>query len=409
MTFGVVYDKYVYSNMLNKPQFMDIPLILPKPKWDSKLASIIVELEKLRVKKLGGPVPPHIFFQLKTIFQMLESVGSARIEGNRTTLAEFVEKVIEQTPKETTDQKLREIFNIERAITFIETQIVDGTVLTRAHISEIHKILVDGLAPPPQGEGSRTPGAFRTVPVRIQKSTHIPPEPVVIPHQIEQLLQFSNQQVEAKNDLLVTALAHHRLAWIHPFDNGNGRMVRMFTYALLIKQGFKIKSGRILNPSAIFCMDRQQYYDMLERGDTGEEAGFIDWCTYVLDGLRREIEKIDRLLNLKYMTEVILLPALDFALERENITKREYDILRTLSQSKAMQIKSADLNKIIGQESPVQRSRIIRRLKDKRMLVPFQENGRIYTIGFSNTYLLRGVIGIMEKNDFIPASFNGKK
>ena len=56
-------------------KFKDIPLKLCEPKWGSNLASIIVELEKLRVKRLGGPVPPYIFFQIKEIFQWLESLG----------------------------------------------------------------------------------------------------------------------------------------------------------------------------------------------------------------------------------------------------------------------------------------------------------------------------------------------
>ena len=62
-----------------------------EPNWGSPLASAIIELEKLRVKSLGGPVPPYIFFQLKDIFHILESLGSARIEGNQTTLSEIVE------------------------------------------------------------------------------------------------------------------------------------------------------------------------------------------------------------------------------------------------------------------------------------------------------------------------------
>ncbi|HAZ17009.1 MAG TPA: cell filamentation protein Fic, partial [Candidatus Jacksonbacteria bacterium] len=91
-------------------KFEDIPLKLHEPKWDSSLASIIVELERLRVKRIGGPVPPYIFFQLKEIFHWLESLGSSRIEGNRTTLAEFVEKIIEKTSKDTREEQIREIF-----------------------------------------------------------------------------------------------------------------------------------------------------------------------------------------------------------------------------------------------------------------------------------------------------------
>lgn len=388
--------------------YKEIPLKLHDPDWGSPLASVIIELEKLRVKRLGGPVPPYIFFQLKYIFHIFESLGSARIEGNHTTLSEFVERIIENPINETTDDGFREIFNIERAIDFIEEHINKKTVFDRALISEIHKILVDGLVPPPNGEGSRYAGQLRPIGVSIGGSSHIPPEPIKVPDYFDELLAFVNGQNSTQYHLLATALAHHRMAWIHPFDNGNGRLIRMFTYALLIKQGFQVKSGRILNPTAIFCMDRDKYYEMLALADSGEREKTLEWCLYVLDGLKTEIEKIDRLLDLSYMTSSILLPVLIFALEREHITKREFAILNAVVKDRDMCIKSSDLEGIIGKESPVQRSRIIKHLKEKQMLIPLKENGRIYTIGFANNYLLRGVMHVLEKNGFIPESLNKK-
>lgn len=393
---------------VNKAKFKDIPLKLYNPIWGSKLANTIIELEKLRVKKLGGPVPPYIFFQLKDIFQILESLGSARIEGNHTTLMDFVEKIIEDPSRKTTNETDREIFNIERAITFIEKNVTKTTQTNRALISEIHKIIVDGLTPPPSGEGSLFPGQLRPVNVSIKKSKHIPPEAVKVSQYFDELMDFINQPLDAQYHLLAIALSHHRLAWIHPFDNGNGRIVRMFTYALLIKQGFQVKSGRILNPTAIYCMDRDQYYNMLSLADSGEEEKTLEWCLYVLEGLRNEIEKIDKLLDLDYITNTILLPMLVYALEREHITKREYEILSALVKNRTMSIKSADLEKIIGKESPVQRSRILKKLKDKKMLASLNENGRIYTIGFANNYLLRGIMHVLEKNSFVPEFLNRK-
>ncbi len=393
---------------VNKSEFKDIPLKIYEPTWGSHLAGTIVELEKLRVKELGGPVPPYIFFQLKDIFQMMESLGSARIEGNHTTLAEFVEKIIDQIPKDTKEESIREIFNIERAIKFIEDNVAEGGKITRAHISEIHKIIVDGLTPPPYGEGSRYPGDLRPINVGIQGSSHVPPDKVKVPDYFEELVTFVNAEVGAQNDLLVTALSHHRMAWIHPFDNGNGRLIRMFTYALLIKQGFKVHNGRILNPTAIFCMDRNQYYKNLGLADTGEKEKVLEWCLYVLGGLKEEIEKIDRLLDLKYMTETVLIPSLAYAFERQLITKREFDILGSLVKSKSMTIKSSDLDAIIGEESAVQRSRILKRLKDKEMLRPVPGKSRVYTIGFVNSYLLRGIFYVLEKNGFVPLSLNKK-
>jgi Fic family protein len=198
------------------------------------------------------------------------------------------------------------------------------------------------------------------------------------------------------------------MAWIHPFDNGNGRLIRMFTYALLIKQGFKVHNGRILNPTAIFCMDRNEYYRNLGLADTGEKDKVLQWCQYVLEGLRKEIEKIDKLLDLKYMTDVVLIPCLAYALERQLITKREFDILSAVVRSKSMTIKSSDLDAIIGEESSVQRSRILGKLKEKQMLRPLQKNGRVYTIGFVNNYLLRGIFHVLELNGFVPPSLNKK-
>jgi len=389
-------------------KFEDIPLKLHEPKWDSSLASIIVELERLRVKRIGGPVPPYIFFQLKEIFHWLESLGSSRIEGNRTTLAEFVEKIIEKTSKDTREEQIREIFNIDRAIDFIEKNIQEGTKISRSHISEIHKIIVDGLTVPPQGEGSRYPGNLRPINVSIQKSNLVLPDMVKVPEYFDELLGFVNTVRDQKDDLLVTALAHHRMTWIHPFDNGNGRMVRMFTYAILIKQGFQVQTGRILNPTAIFCMNRDTYNEMLSKADTGEPEQILAWCEYVLSGLKDEIEKIDHLLNRKYTTEKVLIPALDFALDRKQITSREHDILQALVKAEEMNLRSVDLEKIIGQESSVQRSRIIKRLKDKGMLRPIPGKKRVYTIGFVNNYLLRGVIKSLEDNSFVPKSLNAK-
>ncbi|CAH2789710.1 MAG: Fic domain protein, YP3572 type [uncultured Paraburkholderia sp.] len=66
------------------------------------------------------------------------------------------------------------------------------------------------------------------------------------------LVAFINHQHQPKYDLMKVALEHHRFGWVHP-GNGNGRVVRLLTYALLIKYGFNVqKGGRVLNPAAVF-------------------------------------------------------------------------------------------------------------------------------------------------------------
>ncbi len=77
-------------------EFKHFDLKLVEPIFNSPLTDLIIELDYLRKKPLGGTTHPVIFFQLKDIFHTLESIGSARIEGNRTTLAEYIETKISQ-------------------------------------------------------------------------------------------------------------------------------------------------------------------------------------------------------------------------------------------------------------------------------------------------------------------------
>jgi Fic family protein len=98
-------------------------LELFSPDFSSPLTDLIIELDYLRKKKLGGSTIPQIFFQLKSIFHTLESIGSARIEGNHTTIAEYIEyKIRSDKPPE---MNVLEIINMEKALDFIDENIAN--------------------------------------------------------------------------------------------------------------------------------------------------------------------------------------------------------------------------------------------------------------------------------------------
>jgi Fic family protein len=376
---------------------------IPDPKFGSDLSTTILDLEKLRTKKLIGEIPPYIFFQLKDIFQILETLGSARIEGNHTTLSEYVEKIIEKSTKK--DEQGREIENLEKGIDFIEKNTDEDTKFSRTYFSEIHKIITKDLTPPPNGEGSKNPGSLRRKNVTIKKSDHIPPDVSVLQEHFDEFIDFLNKEHKEQYQLLKVAIAHHRFAYIHPYDNGNGRMGRLLNYALLIKLGFKVKSGRIINPSCVFYSDRDEYYNMLNKADSLKDKDVLIWAEYFLLGLKNEIEKIDSLLGNEYVKTRILLPAINFALERENITNEEYKILRYLVDKKDMIMKSQELNFLNIKDSK-QKSLLMLKLRDKKIVYPLKEGGRKYTINFANNYLLRSVIKALEKQGFVADFLN---
>jgi Fic family protein len=330
---------------------------------------------------------------------MLESLGSARIEGNHTTLADMVESRLEGQSRATSDQLL-EMENIEKAMAYIEEQVNPGTVVTEWFIRELHTFTVTSL----RREGDPTPGAYRKMPVSIAGSGHKPPEFLLVPDYMKELVDFINRDDPHKYDLIKVALSHYRFGWIHPFRNGNGRVVRLLTYLLLIKYGFNVKTGgRVLNPTAVFCNNRDYYYRMLAHADSGTKEGKEAWCVYVLKGILDELRKVDRLTDFSYLQEHILTPALAYAEQREVITRTEAAILNRAARSGI--IKAGDLTKAKPDlKSSGQRTYQIKKLVDHRMLQSTKEGGRHYTIGFSNSILMRGIIMALSKEGFIPSA-----
>jgi len=385
------------------PAFHHQDLGLLNPAFDSPLVDVVTELEYLRRLRLEGSTPAPVFFQLKHIFHMLESLGSARIEGNHTTLADYVESRLQAQPAALSDH-LREMVNIEEAMAYIEAHFEPGRDVTEHFVRELHAMAVQGL----EREGDATPGAYRHGPVKISRSEHLPPEAVMVPQYMSELVAFINRADPAKYDLIKVALAHHRFAWIHPFGNGNGRVVRLLTYALLIKYGFNVKTGgRVMNPTAVFCNDRDRYYAMLGQADTGTAEGREAWCVYVLDGMLDELRKVDRLTDRAYLIDRILTPALHSARERELLTRLEEQVL--LATARAGVVKASDLKGVMPDMNETQRTYQIRKLVERRMLAPIREGARQYTVGFSNSFLIRGVIRALSAEGFIPESLNRPK
>lgn len=382
------------------PAFRHHDLSLLNTTFDSPLVDVVTELEHLRRLRLEGSTPAPVFFQLKQIFHMLESLGSARIEGNHTTLADYVESRLEDVAASVSDT-LREMANIEEAMAFIEAHFAPGDDITEHLVREMHALTVRGL----QREGDATPGAYRQGSVRISQSDHLPPEAMQVPQYMSELVAFINRPDRPKYDLIKVALAHHRFAWIHPFGNGNGRVVRLLTYTLMIKYGFDVRAGgRVLNPTAVFCNDRDRYYAMLSQADTGTQEGREAWCIYVLSGVRDELDKVARLTDQGYLIDRILTPALHHARERESLTQMEERVLMATAHRGVA--KAGDLKAAMPSMTEAQRTYQIRKLVERRMLVPIHDSARQYTVGFSNSVLLRGVIRALTAEGFIPEALN---
>lgn len=342
-------------------------LTLFQPDFDSELAELIVKLETVRSREFFvGNTPERWYSGLKEVFFMLESVCSARIEGNRTTVAEYIASAQSGAP---TQENIQEISNLVGALRFIEDTI-DGVPISQAYIRELHKYAVNRLSS--AREGDRTPGEYRRGEVRILNSEHEPPESGDVPALMAELVDWLNEPRRRNFDLIKIAQAHWRFVWIHPFSNGNGRTARLLTYALLCKYGF-VPTGMIVNPNGMFCSQRDAYYRALSDADSGSPDAIERWCLFFLRGLKQEVESAARLLERRYVEQEIVLPTLEACKESENISELEHKILLHAVAKDFVQLKDVSEGR-----SDRATARALAELKKKKLLVPIEKNARTY-------------------------------
>ena len=144
------------------PAFSHFDLALLNPAFDSPLVDVLTELEHLRRLQLSGTTPAPLFFQLKRVFHMLESLGSARIEGNHTTLADYVETALDGSSNASAADPIHEVANIEAAMAYVDEVVQAGQPITEHLVRELHAQTVQGLRR--EGDPQRTAGIYLNQP-----------------------------------------------------------------------------------------------------------------------------------------------------------------------------------------------------------------------------------------------------
>lgn len=110
--------------------------------------------------------------------------------------------------------------------------------------------------------------------------------------------------------VVATAASHHRLAWIHPFLDGNGRVTRLFTHAYLVKARidghgmWTVSRGLARNRDAYLAAlagaDEHRRGDLDGRGNLSNR-GLFDFCTFFLQATLDQIAFMTGLLDLDAM------------------------------------------------------------------------------------------------------------
>ena len=193
-----------------------------------------VDVQKEQLSALR-PLPEEALKKIQDALDIEYTYESNRIEGNTLTLQETALVVNEGvTISGKSMREHLEAINHAEAISYIKDIAKQDIEISERTIKEIHALILHGI-------DRENAGRYRTVPVMISGSTHMPPQPYLIEKQMEDfILRFKQMEAEKVHPVLIAAYLHDELVRIHPFIDGNGRTSRLLMNLYLLRHGYVI-------------------------------------------------------------------------------------------------------------------------------------------------------------------------
>lgn len=211
--------------------------------------------DKLAVLNQSRPLPAIALHKIKESLTIEWTYNSNSIEGNTLTLRET--QMVLQEGITVKGKSLREHFeakNHEKAIDYLYSLVNENYTLRSIDILSLHELVLRMIE-------DEFAGRIRNGGVRITGANFVPPNANKVSDLLDELIDFVNSNPLGLNDIELATVFHHKLVWIHPFFDGNGRTVRLAMNLLLMRKGFP--------PAIILKNDRKKYYEALNQANSG--------------------------------------------------------------------------------------------------------------------------------------------
>jgi Fic family protein len=224
------------------------------PKLGPEIIERLEEIDKLQlIWSKRKPLDGTQLQKMNEYFKIQYTYDSNKIEGNTLTYQEtslVVNEGLTIGGKSVKDHL--EAVNHADAIDFLKSMVLGKEQFTARTLSEIHYLILKSI-------DQQNAGKYRSVPVRISGSEHVPPQPFQIDSLMEGYFQNYSEQKTRIHPVILAAELHERLVSIHPFIDGNGRTSRLIMNFVLLSNGYTVTSLKGDPDSRI------RYYQALEK------------------------------------------------------------------------------------------------------------------------------------------------
>jgi Fic family protein len=251
-------------------------------------------IEAARTQVQMVVLPPTVAEGLRLRARIRSTHFSTRIEGNRLTLREAEEVLIEGREFPGRERDTLEVQHYFQALAQIEEWVEQGVAITEERIRHLHALIY-------KGKRSR-PTPYRDGQNVIRDSAggivYLPPEAKDVPDLMSDLVAWI-QTAEKDQPIPVAAgIAHYVFVTIHPYFDGNGRTARTLATWILYRGGYDL--GRFYALEEFYAQDLEGYYDALVTHpdhnyyEGRNTADITPWLAYFVKGMAVVFETVAR-------------------------------------------------------------------------------------------------------------------
>jgi len=264
-----------------------------------EILQIVAEIDEFKGSwKALGTLAPERLAVLKRVATIESIASSTRIEGAKLSDKEVEQLLSNLESKSLTTRDEEEVAGYGEVMQVL-FEAWEAIPLTENYIKQLHSILLKYSC-----KDERHRGHYKTLDNHVEafdadgKSLGIILEtatPFDTPRLMEDLVFWTREKLAQKDlhPLIVIGVFVVQFLAIHPFQDGNGRLSRIFTTLLLLKSGYSYVSYTSLE--IIIEENKDSYYLALRRTQQSLKTKDVDWLSWLLFFLRSLKRQKDRL------------------------------------------------------------------------------------------------------------------
>ena len=231
---------------------------------------ITESLTKEKVRRNGGVTP-----YLRRINRLRSLHSSLAIEGNRLSLDE-VSAIIDGKAVRGPKDEITEVMNANAVYEMMDS----FDPYSKEDLLKAHGMMMKGLV--------RGAGTFRTGDEGVFDSEgnciYLAPGPELVPGLVDDLLEWV--RTSDYNMIIKSCVFHYELEYIHPFEDGNGRMGRFWQTLLLSRYDGIF---RWIPVESSIRVNQKEYYDVIEQSNVSFDCTIF--LEYMTGAILRAIEE----------------------------------------------------------------------------------------------------------------------